>query len=66
MKARLGNPEGITATAHKLARILYALIATGRTYDESVVTQISESTRKRRIKNLEKQAAKLGLQLVGT
>jgi transposase len=28
MKGRLGKAEGITATAHQLARILYAMITT--------------------------------------
>ena len=64
MKAKLGNAEGITATAHKLARIIYALITTGKTYDENVVTQISEKTRNRRLKNLQRQAEKLGMQIV--
>lgn len=64
MKAKLGNAEGIAATAHKLARIIYALITTGKTYDEAVVTKLSEKARGRRLKNLQKQAEKLGMQLV--
>ncbi len=35
MKGRLGKAEGITATAHKLARVIYAMIASGRAYDEA-------------------------------
>ena len=34
-QARLGKPEGLVATAHKLARILYGMITQGRAYDES-------------------------------
>jgi hypothetical protein len=59
MKARLGNPEGVTATAHKLARILFALITTGASYDKSIAAQMSQSNRKKRIRNLKRQATKL-------
>jgi len=34
MKARLGKAEGLTATAHKLARILFAMITRRAPYDE--------------------------------
>lgn len=64
MKAKLGNAEGITATAHKLARIIYVLITTGKKYDEAVITQVPEKVRNRRLRNLHKQAQKLGMQLV--
>lgn len=36
MGARLGAPQAITATAHKLARIIYHLLTTGQAYDETV------------------------------
>ena len=37
MRARHGTPKAIiTATAHKLARIVYHLLKTGKTYDETV------------------------------
>ena len=64
MKARLGNAEGITATAHKVARIIYALITQEKTYDEETVKKMPERTRNRRIYNLHRQAEKLGLKLV--
>ena len=54
----------MTATAHKLARILYTLIVTGKSYDERIVTQIPQKTLNKRLRNLQKQAKKLGLQLV--
>jgi len=34
-KGRLGKAEGIVAGAHKLARIIWAMIVTGQPYDES-------------------------------
>ena len=37
MRARLGTPEAITATAHKLARIIYHLITHRVAYDDSIL-----------------------------
>jgi len=64
MKARLGKAEGITATAHKLARILWAVITTRRPYEEAEAFKQTPSTKARRIHHILKQAAKFGLQLV--
>ena len=41
MKGRLGKAEGITAGAHKLARIVYALIAPRKACDESEALKIT-------------------------
>jgi transposase len=64
MRARLGAPKAITATAHKLARILYHLLTTGSAYDESVFDQQQQKQNLRLHKRLCKQAKLLGLQLV--
>jgi transposase len=64
MKARLGKAEGTVAAAHKLIRILYGMIKSGRPYDEKEAFKITPQTAARRRRNLEKQAAALGLQLV--
>ena len=37
MRARLGTPEATTATAHKLARIIYHLITHRVAYDDSII-----------------------------
>jgi transposase len=63
MKARLGSPAAITATAHKLARIVYHLIKNRCAYDESVFAAEEEIHRRRKEKNLRKQAALFGFQL---
>ena len=63
MKARLGAPEAITATAHKLARILHHLIKNRCAYDQSIFAREEELHRQRREKNLRKQAALFGFQL---
>lgn len=64
MKGRLGKAEGMTAGAHKLARIIYALIATRQAYDESEAFKITPRSRERQHAQLLKQAEALGFQLV--
>lgn len=64
MKARLGKAEGITATAHKLARILYTMITTGQPYDETKAFAPTAQAKDHHLARLTKQAKKLGLQLV--
>jgi transposase len=64
MRARHGTPKAITATAHKLARIVYHLIKTGKSFDETVFAEQEELHKKRLEKKLRKQADFLGFQLV--
>jgi transposase len=64
MRARLGAPQAITATAHKLARIIYHLLTTGQRYDESVFVREDQKQAQRYEKRLRKQAKTLGFQLV--
>jgi hypothetical protein len=40
MKSRLGTPAAVTATAHKLERILFHLVTTREAYDEGLFAQI--------------------------
>ena len=63
MKAKLGAPKAITATAHKLARIIHHLITHRVPYDESVFQKAEELHRIRREKSLRKRASELGFQL---
>jgi len=63
MRARLGAPKAITATAHKLARILYHLLKTGQAYDESVFARSEELYQQRRIQRLHREATALGYNL---
>jgi transposase len=63
MRARLGAPKAITATAHKLARVLYHLLTTGHSYDESAFARSEELYQQRRILRLHKEAAALGYNL---
>lgn len=64
MCARMDKAAAITATAHKLARIIYHLLTTGERYDESVFEQDQERARQRRERRLRRDATALGYQLV--
>jgi transposase len=64
MKSRLGKAEGITATAHKLARILYAMIQTQRPYDETLAFKLTPQKEARRLKHFFTEARRLGFSLV--
>jgi len=63
MKGRLGKAEGITATAHKIARIIYHMITTGCAYSEEQACRRSPQAIARKLENLKKQAQALGYQL---
>ena len=64
MKARLGKAEGITATAHKLARIIFSMIATRQSYDPEKSFALTPRKRSRLIATMERRAQRLGFTLV--
>lgn len=64
MRAKLGAPQAITAAAHKLARIVYHLLTTGTSYDESVFDKEEQKQALRHENRLRKQAKTLGFQLI--
>jgi len=64
MRSRLGAPKAITATAHKLARIIYVLLTKKIPYDESIFANEELKNNERKLRRLNKQAKSLGLKLV--
>ncbi len=52
-KGRLGKAEGIVVGAHKLARIVWAMIVSGQPYDEAKAFQTTPARRARRLQNLQ-------------
>ena len=64
MRAKLGAPKAITATAHKLARILYHLLTTREPYADTHLAQAEAQHRRRIETRLHAQAWALGFQLV--
>jgi transposase len=64
MRAHLGPPKAITATAHKIARIVYAMLTTRTPYDETICAKNDALTQEQRTNRLKNQARKLGYQLI--
>jgi len=64
MKAKLGAAEAVTATAHKLARIIYRLIKHGEDYVRRGLEDYEKQFHERRLKSLKKQAQSFGFQLI--
>jgi transposase len=63
LRARLGTPKAITATAHKLARIIYHLLKTSSPYDDTLFARNEALYQLRRESYLRKQARDLGFSL---
>lgn len=63
MRARLGTPAAITATAHKLARIIYFMLKRREPYHDFGVDAYEQQYRERVLRNLNRRAAKLGFRL---
>lgn len=63
-KARLGAPKAITATAHKLARLVYAMLKNGTSYVDVGQTYYEERYHSRLIQNLKRNAKHLGFELI--
>jgi transposase len=66
MKARLGAAEAVTATAHKLARIIYRLIKYGEAYVRQGLQAYEKQFQSRRLQALQRTAKTMGFQLVPT
>ncbi len=63
-RARLGSPKAITATAHKLARLVYAMLKHGTAYVDAGQAYYEERYRSRVVQNLKRKAQELGFELV--
>ena len=66
MKAKMGPAKAITATAHKLARIVYAMLLNRVSYEEKGLDYYEEEYRERRVANLKRNARELGFELLPT
>lgn len=63
MMARMDKAKAVTATAHKLARIIYAMLTTGQAFVEQGEAVYEERHRQRTLRNLANKAAALGFAL---
>jgi transposase len=64
LKARLGTPKAITATAPKLARLVYSLLQHGSAYVQQGVDAYEAQYRERKVTAMARQATALGYILV--
>ena len=66
MKARLGTPKAITATAHKLARLIYTMLKHGTAYVQRGMDEYEQQYRERAVQSLTRRAKAFGYTLVQT
>jgi hypothetical protein len=64
MKGRLGTQAALTATAHKLARIVYLALKYGMTYVRQSQEQYEAEMKEKQIKALKRKARQLGLEVI--
>jgi transposase len=64
MKGRLGTQAALTATAHKLARIVYLALKHGMPYVRQSQEEYLAQMREKQIKALRRKARQLGLEIV--
>jgi len=64
MIAKLGRPGAVTATAHKLARLIYSMLKNGTKYTEVCIEKYEADYQQRVLKNLKKRANTLGFELI--
>ena len=64
MKGRLGTQAAVTATAHKLARIVYLALKHGLTYVRQSQEQYEAEMKEKQIKALKRKARQLGLEVI--
>jgi transposase len=64
MKTKHGAPKAITATAHKLARIVYHMLKYQEAYRDPGESYYEEQYQQRMLRNLKRKAKLLGMQLV--
>ena len=64
MCARMDKPKAVTAAAHKLARLIYAMLSHGQEYTDRGQDYFEERYRQRVLHNLAQKAKAMGMQLV--
>ena len=64
MKGRLGAQAAVTATAHKLARIVYLALKHGMTYVRQSQEEYETQMKEKQIKALKRKARLLGLEVI--
>ena len=63
-KAHLGAPKAITATAHKLARLIYSMLRFGQDYVDAGAEYYESQYQQRALRTAKRRAHQLGYQRV--
>jgi len=63
--ARMDKAQAVKATAHQLARLIYAMLTKGQAYVEKGIEAFEARSRDRQLRALQRKANKLGLALTG-
>lgn len=66
MCSRMDKPKAVTAAAHKLARLVYAMLTKGEEYTDKGQEYFEERYRERVLRNLSQRAKQMGMQLIPT
>jgi transposase len=64
LRARVGAPQAIVATAHKLARIVYFMLSRREDYRDPGADYFEKQYRDRIVRNLQRKALEVGMALV--
>ena len=64
--SRMDKPKAVTAAAHKLARLIYAMLTKGEEYTDQGQDYYEKRYRERVLHQLARRAEKLGMRLVTT
>jgi len=64
MSARLGKPQAVTATAHKLARLVYSMLKHGTEYVDAGQDYYERQYKERVVQNITRRAKELGFVLM--
>ena len=63
VKAKVGAPKAITATAYKIARLIYTMMKHGEAYVDAGQDYYDQQYKKRIVKNMQRRALMLGFEL---
>lgn len=64
MCSRMDKPKAVTATAHKLARLVYTMLTKGEEYTDQGQDYFEQRYRERVLRQLSIRAEKMGMKLV--
>lgn len=66
LKSRIGAPKAVTATAHKLACLVYTMLTKGQDYVDKGIEYYEQQYHKRTVYALKRRAKAMGYELIPT